>query len=186
MCMTACLCERIGLMLNRAHWWTAIAMSGQTLPVKYVSIPIAPQYPQLYFCGTPSKSLFNKGLPTGVKFLLVFPFLSPRNLVICLIKKGWVSSKEDSSSCLISSPRYLSIGPLSCSTKFSSPLWSDWINALIQSCVSPMIMQLSTEGRIMHFCPKKMQGSILPLHKPRSWTLLLSFTNQLYPACFKP
>ncbi len=123
--MTACSCERIGLMLNHAHWWTAIALPGRMLPVKWVSIPIAPQYSQLYFCGTPSKSLFNKGLPTGVNLSLVFPFLSPRNLVICLTKKGWVSSKEDSSSCLISTPLCLAV-------QFFPPSWSDLINTLIQ------------------------------------------------------
>jgi hypothetical protein len=62
-------------------------MSGQMLPVRHVNIPITPQYSHSYFCGTPSKSLFNKGLPTGVNFSLVFPLSIPRNFVVFSIKK---------------------------------------------------------------------------------------------------
>jgi predicted nucleic acid-binding Zn ribbon protein len=81
----------------------------------------------------------------------------------------------------------LSIDPLSCSKKFSSPSWSDQINKLIQSsCESPTMIQSSTYARTMQLWLKKTQGSILFCTKPRSWSPLLSFANQLYPACFNP
>jgi hypothetical protein len=142
--ITACLCECIALILKQAHWCTVIAISDQTLPVRYVSIPVALQYSQLYFCGTPFKSLFNMGFPTGVSFSFVLPLSIQRNFVTHSIRKGWVSSKEESSSYVLLTPRYLSIQPSSCKTKFSSPLWRDWINLLMQLDLSPMIMQSST------------------------------------------
>ncbi len=166
-------------MLNLVHWWVAIAMSGCTLPVRYISIPTALQYSQSYFLGTPWRSLFKWGFLTWVSYSFVLPFPIPRKAVIILIKKGCASSNVLASICLMFTIRYLSIDPLSCNTKCSSPLWSNRIRASIHCIKSPKMMQLSTYVSTMHPWPKKTQGATLLGTKPQSSRPLLSFANQL-------
>ena len=111
--MTVSSWDLIGFTLKRAHWCTAMAMSRRTLPVRYMSMPMAAQYSQLYLRGSPFKSLFKNSFPTGVMQSLVLPSSIPSSRRMRSIGNGWVKLNEVALSCLISTPRYLSIDPSS-------------------------------------------------------------------------
>ena len=136
--------------------------------------------------GHPSRSLFRRGLPTGVSLPLFLFSCKPRNSIMRWMRKGWLISKLFSSMSSIFTPKYLSILPSSVSSKSSFPIRRELMTESTMCMCLPRMMQSSTYVNTMHSSLKNTHGSTWLWMNPLSVNPFLSFSNQLWPACLSP
>jgi len=99
-----------------------------------------------------------QGLSYWSQIFICLTLINPKKLCDPFNQEGCESSKEDVSCCLIPTLKCLFFDPSCCSTTFLFPSWSDWIKALIWSCVAPTMIQSSTYVRTLHHDQRICKG----------------------------
>ncbi len=151
-------------------------------------MPIAVQYFQSFLRSLPSRSLFKRGLSTGVIFDFVWTSYlfctNPSKLTIRSIKNGCDNLNLFLVISFIYIPRNLFMSPSSVKTYSLGPLFMDLTKLLISFIELLTMIQSSTY--VMFIIPflKYKQGLIADGWNPQSIKPSLSFLNQFRLACF--